>query len=344
MGNLAITYRHIAAILSFETSNSKLEPLLSDPSFDWDVIVVEGSKHLVLPAIYCRLKSKQLLHVLPEALASYLEEITTINRNRNTSILKQVHFIAQLLKEHHINHVFLKGSALLASGYYEDNAERMVGDIDILVSKPQLKMAFDLIKANGYTKTFGYAYETIGFRHLDRLIAPNELAAIELHDALLNQKYRDLIAVNKVLNSKTYINDVAIPSSYYLGKHQILAWQLNDRGHFYYAIHLKTLYDSSVLKVHTHTLLLSDLSKFKFGQSYLELAKYYFEEFCSVLSNKHSESYRNLHLKYVTNPLYKFVLKPIKQAYTYIVTRLKLIYYNKFYRRHLLKIIFVSKK
>lgn len=344
MGNLAITYRHIAAILSFETSNSKLETLLSDPSFDWDVIVVEGSKHLVLPAIYCRLKAKQLLHVLPEELDIYLEEITSINRNRNTSILNQVHFIAQLLKANDINHVFLKGAALLASGYYEDNAERMVGDIDILVSKSQLKMAFDLIKANGYTKTFGFAYETIGFRHLDRLIAPNALAAIELHDELLLPNYRNLIDINKVLNSKTSINHIAVPNSYYLGKHQILAWQLNDRGHFYNAINLKILYDSLVLKVHTHTLLLSDLSKFKFGQSYLELATYYFEEFCGVLSNKHSKSYRNLHLKYVTNPFYKFILKPIKYAYIYTITRFILIFYNKFYRRHLLKIIFVSKK
>jgi hypothetical protein len=344
MGNLAIPYRHISAILSFETSNSKLETLLSNPSFDWDIIVVEGSKHLVLPALYCRLKAKQLLHVLPEDLEIYLKEITSINRNRNTSILKQVHFIAQLLKANHIDHVFLKGSALLASGYYEDNAERMVGDIDILVSKSQLKLAFDLIKANGYFKTFGFAYETIGFRHLDRLIAPNELAAVELHDALLNQNHRDLIDVNKLLNSKTYINDVAIPNSYYLSKHQILAWQLNDKGYFHNAINLKTLYDSIVLKVHTHTLLLSDLSKFKFGQSYIALATYYFVEFYGVLPNKHSESYRNIHLKYIANPVYKLILKPIKQAYIYISTRLKLVSYNKFYRRHLLKIIFVSKK
>ena len=111
MGNLAITYQHIANILSFETSNPKLEKDLSHPTFDWDAIVVEGSKHLVLPAIYCRLKAKQLLHVLPEELNTYLEGITSINRNRNESILKQVHSISQLLNEHHIDHVFLKGSA-----------------------------------------------------------------------------------------------------------------------------------------------------------------------------------------------------------------------------------------
>lgn len=344
MGNLAITYRHIADILSFETSNSQLETLLKDPSFNWDIIVIEGSKHLVLPAIYCRLKAKRLLHVLPVELETYLKGITSINRNRNASILKQVQFIAQLLKKHHIDHVFLKGSALLALGCFEDNAERMVGDIDILVSKDQLTTAFELIKANGYNKTFGYAYETVGFRHLDRLISPLALAAIEIHSDLLIERYRDLIAINSVLKSKRYVNTIAIPSSYYLGKHQILAWQLNDKGHFYKTLNLKTLYDSIVLKVPLNTSLLLDLSKFKFGQSYLELAKYYFDEFCCVLSKKTSESYRNIHLKYLVNPYYRLVIKPIKQGYEYIVIRLKLVTYNKSYRKHVLKKIFISKK
>jgi hypothetical protein len=343
MGNLAITYRHIADILSFESSNSKLELLLNDPSFNWDVIVVEGSKHLVLPAIYCRLKAKHLLHLLPEGLETYLEQITSINRNRNTSILKQVHFIAQLLKEHHIDHVFLKGAALLASGCYEDNAERMVGDIDILVSKDQLTTAFNLIKRNGYPKTFGFAYETIGFRHLDRLIAPNELAAIELHDELLIQKYGDIIDIKKVIRSKRYVDHIAIPSSYYLGLHQILAWQLNDKGGFYHTVHFKTCYDSIILKVHANTLLLLDLSKLKFGPSYLAIASYYFDDFHSILSNKKMESYKNSHLKYLINPVYKLGLKPIKQHYMYIATRLNLIIYNKFYTRHVLKKIFFKR-
>ena len=65
MGAVSNTYHIIADILSFETLNSKLETTLSHKTFDWDAIVIEGSKHLVLPAVYCRLKSKQLLHLLP---------------------------------------------------------------------------------------------------------------------------------------------------------------------------------------------------------------------------------------------------------------------------------------
>lgn len=344
MRNLSITYKHIADILSFETSKFNLEEHLKNPAFDWDAIVIEGSKHLMLPAIYCRLKSKQLLHVLPEELELYLEKITSINRNRNKKILKQVHAISNLLNKHNIDHVFLKGSALLALGCYEDDAERMVGDIDILVSIDELHFAFKLIKNQGYNKTFGYAYETIEFRHLDRLISHKELAAIELHSDLLNTKFRNLIEVNKVLSTKIVIDTIAIPNSYYLSKHQILAWQLNDKGHFYYALNFKSFYDSLILNIYSNSRLLSDLLKLKFGQSYLELAKYYFKEFDNVQLTNKSKSHINLHLKYINNPFYSKLLKPIKQCYNYGLIRLNLISTNKFYRTHLLKKIFLPKK
>jgi len=344
MGNLVLTYQHIAAILSFEIPNSQLEQRLNNPSFDWDAIVIEGSKHLVLPAIYCRLKAKQLLHLLPEDLQKYLEDITSINRNRNKALLKQVHFISQLLNAHDINHVFLKGSALLALGCYADNAERMVGDIDILVSKPQLQLAFELIKNNGYDKTFGYAYETIGFRHLDRLIDSKELAAIELHSDLLIMKHRHLIDINKVLSTKTHVGTIAIPTSYYLSKHQILAWQLNDQGHYYNAISFKSLYDCIILKAHSNPILLIDLLKYNFGQSYFGIAQHYFKAFDSIPLDNKSKLYRKNHLKYINNSFYRKLLKPLKYIYSYGITRLKLFVNNKFYREHILKKIFTLKK
>lgn len=343
MGNLAITYQHIANILSFTVSKSKLEETLKNPNFNWDAIVVEGSKHLVLPALYCRLKSKELLHVLPQELEIYLEEITSINRNRNTSILKQIHSISQLLNENKIEHVFLKGSALLALGCYEDNAERMVGDIDILVQKNQLNIAFEIIKTNGYSDTFGYVYKTIGYRHLDRLISNNELAAIEIHGELLNQNYRNYIDIDNILKSKQIINDISIPSHYHLKKHSIYAWQINDLGYYYKAIHFKYYNDSIILKVYCDKELLIDLSKDKFGQTYLQLAQLYFKEFTAITISEKYRSFKNYHLNYLDNSLYKNILMPIKKSYWYILTRFRLIINNKFYRRHLFKKIFIPK-
>jgi hypothetical protein len=287
MNNLATTYQHIADILSFETSNSELEKTLNQPSFDWDAIVIEGSKHLVLPAIYCRLKTKQFLGTIPAELNNYLEEITSINRNRNKAILKQVETISKLLYENKIDHVFLKGSALLASGCYTDNAERMVGDIDILIKKEQIFEAFELLKTNGYNKTFGYAYKKIGFRHLDRLISDHQIAAVELHTELLNKKYLFLMDMDSILKSKIVLNAIPFPNKSYLIKHQILSWQINDKGHYYNFPNFKSIYDTIVLKAHKDKSIIQHLLKLKQGQSYLELAKYYFKEYCNVNSNSY---------------------------------------------------------
>lgn len=343
MGNYAKTYQHIADILSFETSNNTLERTLKNSSFNWDSIVIEGSKYLVLPAIYCRLKSRQLLHTLPEELNNYLKEISSVNRNRNTSIIAQVHTISKILNEHNINHVFLKGTALLASGKYNDIAERMVGDIDILVERTQIHEAFNILKSNGYNKTFGFAYETKDFRHLDRLISDNELAAIEIHSDLLIKKYRSLVDIISVLESKIVIDDIAIPNMYYLSLHQIWSWQLNDRGHYYNFPSLKVLYDVIVVKSHCDENLISSLLKLKHGKSFLELAKYYFEEFLFVESNLYMKYISYSHKITMSNKLARVISNIMKVAYYNIRKRVHLVFTNRSYLKHTLNILFSRK-
>lgn len=344
MKDHVITYRHIGAILSLDIPNSDLETTLCDDEFDWDAIVIIGSRHLVLPAIYYRLKSKGLLHVLPEDLNTYLENLTAINRNRNRSLMRQITAISELLTNHNIKHVFLKGAALIASGHYEDIAERMVGDIDILVDRSQISTAFELLNNNGYDKTFGFAYETKDFRHLDRLISHKLLAAIELHSDLFEKPHRHLIDTNDVLNSKVDINKIAIPNDYYLALHNVLAWQLNDKGFFFKSIHFKHLYDSIVLSSHKNNRLIKHLLKFNFGRAYLELAKYYFPEFSIILSSRIMRIYRRNHLNYLNNLFFRNVLRPLKKSYLYTKHRTYLIVFNGSYRKHALKKIFIDEK
>ncbi|MAX71162.1 MAG: hypothetical protein CMC76_08690 [Flavobacteriaceae bacterium] len=344
MGNLAKTYKIIADILATESNESSLALEFSNPTFDWDSIVVKGSKQVILPTIYCRLKEKELLSYLPEELQNYLEYITTINRNRNVTLLKQIKSIAQILNQHNIEHVFLKGAALLASGCYKDNAERMVGDIDILVKKHQVLEAFDLLKNNGYNKTYGFVFDNKDFRHLDRLISEKELAAIELHSELLDNPYRGLIDLDCVFNSKTTVNNIAIPNEYHINKHQIIAWQTNSDGYYFKAISFKLFYDSIVLNAFSDKKLIADLLKTKFGQGYLATAKFYFQAFSSVNCNSFMESYAKNHNNYVDKKIFRKVLKPAKYAYLNIKKRLILIVNNVSYRKHILNLRFIFKK
>ncbi|NRD21348.1 nucleotidyltransferase family protein [Winogradskyella eckloniae] len=340
MSKYAETFHTIADILSFETPASTLETTFSDPSFNWDAIVVEGSKYLVLPAIYCRLKSRRLLHLLPEELVLYLDEISSINRNRNRSILKQVHAISTLLNAHHINHVFLKGTALLVSGKYEDIAERMVGDIDILVSNEQLQDAFHLLKSNGYNKTFGYAYEKSDFRHLDRLISEQELAAIEIHSNLLIKNKRHLIDIPLVLQSKIECNGIAIPNFKTLSLHQILSWQLNDKGHYYNFPNFKVLYDVILTHSHKNNALITTLFKIKEGQSFIAIAQHYFEEFLYIETNKYMKIIQFSHKCTMNFRPLRVIQNVFKYAFDFVLSRIYLMATNKYYTKHVFHKIF----
>lgn len=252
MNNLAITYQHIADILSFETSNTQLEKTLSNPSFNWEAIVKEGSKHYVIPAIYCRLKTKHLLHLLPEDLINYLEFITNENRKRNEIILIQIHSISKLLNSQNIEHAFLKGSALLILGCFEDIAERMLGDIDLLVAPNQLKKAYKLLCDDGYSpskQTLGNAF--FEHKHLPRLeteITTTRIAAVEVHKKLFGSYKSDELNSKFIFEEKKSQAEVFIPSLKHLLMHNILNFQINDHGALYNSISIRSSYDTILLQ------------------------------------------------------------------------------------------------
>ncbi|WP_411893492.1 nucleotidyltransferase family protein [Winogradskyella sp. A2] len=283
MRNLAKTYQAIADILSFNSSNSKLEQTLLHPTFNWDTIVTEGSRHLVLPTIYCRLKAKELLHILPRELESYLENLTAINRNRNSAIIKQVQALSQLLNEHNINHVFLKGAALLASGYYQDNAERMVGDIDVLIQKNRLQDAFRLLQNSGYTareETFGNIF--FEHKHLPRLTNSNHLCAVELHRKLFMTYKLSALDTKPILNKKDTKNNILIPCKRHLLLHAILNYQINDHGMQYKHVAFRPAFDTLVLLKDKHMDYSDDLFQIKPIKNYFKYLAIFFYEFHDI--------------------------------------------------------------
>ena len=248
MSRLRKTYQIIADILSFTTSNTSLEATLSSADVDWDAIVVHGSRQLVIPTLYCRLKQRQLLHLLPEDLDLYLHDITSQNRKRNKAILEEVTMLSTLFKKHHIEHVFLKGAALLASGYYEDIAERMIGDIDILVATNQLDKAFQLVQQHSFKPLpLTFADKYFYHRHLPRLITNKYIAAVELHRELFNTYTKKEISNELLLKNKRIQNHVFVPSAHHLIEHNILNHEINDEGYRYQRINFRSVYDTLIL-------------------------------------------------------------------------------------------------
>lgn len=337
MDNLAITYQNIADILSFETSTSELEKRFSDPLFNWDAIVVEGSKHLVLPAIFCRLKSKNILHVLPDELNNYLEEITAINRNRNISIIAQANSISKLLNNNTIEHAFLKGTALIVANCYDDIAERMVGDIDIIVSKNQLELAYNLLKDNDYfpmEQTLGNDY--FEHKHLPRLRTKKHICAVELHRKLFISYKDENLSNSTILERKQKKNNISIPSLAHLMRHNLLNYQINDNGSLYNSISFRSAYDTiSLLRQKDIDMNIYNTAVFKY---YFNLSGLFFKDIRKATASKTNLStsfylFKLKHLKF-----YKFWNKLLKLSNFSILllARIPHVITNKAYRKALI--------
>ncbi|WP_370390783.1 nucleotidyltransferase family protein [uncultured Winogradskyella sp.] len=337
------TYRAIAKILSPETKASELETILQHPDFDWDAIVVEGSGHLMLPALYCNLKRKGLLHTLPEELDEYLEEITAINRNRNKALLRQAADISKLLSAHNIAHVFLKGIAYISSNIFSDPAERMVGDIDILVAAEAAEKAFSILHQNGYGKISGFNYAVKGHRHMDRLINDQKLAAIEIHSQFFDKKHQKLLNVRDALTNLQLKGGLPVLDDSTMYKFAALSWQINDKAYYFLNASFKAFYDCISIQRNQGPINLGEFSTSTYYKRFCYLGELYFDLFKTKPSL----------FKSLTQDLYKLKLNyrlfsQIGRWYTFMVSdviaRLNLFVTNGSYRKNVSRIIFKGHK
>lgn len=75
-------------------------------SINWDQVVKLSTSHYVFPALYCNLKRADFLKYLPEDLIVYMEEITNLNRDRNTAIIQQANELNDLLVKNDCTPIF----------------------------------------------------------------------------------------------------------------------------------------------------------------------------------------------------------------------------------------------
>lgn len=230
-----------------------IEKEIKSDKVDWDNIVKLSTKHYVFPALYCNLKRADFLHYLPEELVSYMKHITDLNRKRNLQIIEQAKEINKLLLTNNIRPIFLKGTGNLLEGLYDDIAERMVSDIDILTKKVDCKRAFEILQNDGYNHKNLELFQD--HRHLPRLINSNKMTAIEIHKELLIEKYAhefnySLIEKGVISTKRTsclsYKNQLSL---------SIIANQINDDGQYFKTIALRNSYDVYLLSLKVNSLV-----------------------------------------------------------------------------------------
>ena len=309
------------------------------PQIFWDRLVQLGSSQLVLPTIYGALKRKNLVHHVPMDLMSYLQEITDLNQNRNIAILKQINFLSEIFNKHQIDHVFLKGAAMLITKPYDTLSERMIGDIDILVSENDLTRSQQLLIDQGFkavSNEFRFIKDVLPenyHKHLKRISHPNYIAAVEIHRRLLI-KENHLIPPKDVLENKVQSKQGQwIPSKQHLFEHAILNWQYNDSGMIRNDLSFRTVLD--VLYLESKDVI----SELKLSPKAI---KYYY----SILSLFYG-NYKNYSL--VKKIIYKWKLKSrfFYKFYNFFVNFIEFIFLvfsriflflsSKVYRRNILK-------
>ena len=202
----------------------------------WEKVLKLGSSHLLLPAIYDSLIRKKLENYAPKDLITYIKELHSINLERNKEILTQLNFINNIFNEHNINYVLIKGSAMMILNKTHTTNNRMMGDIDILVSKKDLMKSEKLLKSAGFKNrkdksiNISRKLSIYDFRHLERLNHPDFIASVELHHELLSKKYSKLFLPVEILKNKIKVNNFYIPSLEHIWLHVIFNWYYNNNG------------------------------------------------------------------------------------------------------------------
>jgi hypothetical protein len=173
---------------------------LSDPcGWDWEAFVALASAHFVSPALAAPIEQ---LVFAPDDVKSYFNTLRAMNGRRNVVILRALAEALAGLRGIGVEGILLKGAASLISGLYDDPAERMLGDVDLLVRPGQIDNAEKLLQ------TMGYAFVPVErrwvvpspersplriFHHIPMLIHSETGVGIELHSSLAASEFRSML-------------------------------------------------------------------------------------------------------------------------------------------------------
>ena len=186
-------------------------------------------------------------------------------------LIEEVLDISKILNNNDINHSFLKGSSNIFSKIYTSNAERMVGDIDILVEKNKINEAFKILTKEGYRKSSKFNFLNETSRHLPRLISKNKLFAVELHRRITDKDIYKNIKSEKILTKSIRVGGVMIPSEFDQLLVNIYNYQINDNGHIFHNLSIRNYYDTKLILNKIKMNL--DFSKDSLVNDYFELVK-----------------------------------------------------------------------
>lgn len=119
---------------------------------DWQTLVNEARHHNLLGRVYYFLEKNDLLSLVPKQIIWHFEATFKISARQKVNTFFEIEEINNVLTTHNIKPIYLKGSAYCIRNAHCSNG-RVFSDIDVLVSKEELKATETSFFAAGWLKT-----------------------------------------------------------------------------------------------------------------------------------------------------------------------------------------------
>jgi hypothetical protein len=164
---------------------------------NWDVVIDQAEAHKVSPAVW---RSIDGFAGVPNSVKAYFHVLRDKNAQRNAAILDGLSTALARLNELGIKAAPLKGAASIASGLYDDPAERFLSDVDLLIAPEHAQASADALRALGYTDLCpdsGIPWITPRRHHLPPLLSRQGFS-VELHTALVQRKFEPMLPTAEV--------------------------------------------------------------------------------------------------------------------------------------------------
>ena len=306
-------------------------------NINFEKLITLTSGHLMLPALFFNIQKKKATYLFPEDFIDYIKGIYAINKARNEILLEEAKELSELLVEHNIKHIFLKGTALLLSNVFEDIGERMIGDIDFIIQGKDEEKIKKVLEKNKYcSKKPVSSFSFFKRRHLPKTTHKNKIIAIEPHLKLLDARYRCAFNTKRLLNNfNEGLETIKTPSQSFLFDHCVYNFQINDGGFIGTKHSHRSIYDIYKLDCKKNVTIKNTTKDIYVRHFFLNIEK--FNIFNLQLPSSFWSIYNDKILRFLT--IASFKILPVIERYSYKCSILiQLLCNNELRKRALNKI------
>lgn len=324
---------------------SKIIDLCQSDLIDWNQFVAICSNNYVLPSIYLKFRTHNILEFLPKDLHEHLFEIYELNRSRNMAILKQIRSITSILNEKNIFPLYLKGVGNLLDEVYSDIGERLMIDIDFLVPEKDFLTSAKIMINNGYLHyTDVEVLEIWKWKHYPPLYHPDFPAPIEIHRIPTHHKRKwfnnELINAEK--KAVSTLKGCFVPSFRHKIIHNFIHSQISHKGYLFGTIPLRDIYDLYLLSKQFSIIeTLPQIKKRNKAIAYFAFARKVFE-FDEQFFPQQNIKYRILKKKHElmhNSPLFKKCYQGLVSAFLTVKNKYLGKFFMAFYSKEIRRAI-----